>query len=444
MNAIGLDLGSTTLSALVVEEESGEVLASRCIPGNAELDPDVPGGYLQDPKVLLKRSLELVEELKNDYGPIGSIGIDGQMHGMLYLDGAGEPVSPFYTWQDGRGALPYGGASYAARLSRESGHNMATGFGLTTHYWHVANGLVPKDARQISTIYDYVAMKLCGRSRPLLHSSSAASLGLFDREKGCWDQGALKRAGLDQGLLPEVSDLPQTLGETKGGIPVGLTLGDNQASFVGSVREMEKSVLVNMGTGGQVSMLAGAGSGPDIETRPLGEGAALWVGSSLCGGKSYALLKGFLESCGATWDYEQMNALGLEALNARDPWTADTRYEGSRRQPGLRGSFGGISRHNFDAAHMIGAVLTGMAGGLHELYAQMLAAGGRAPSLLIGSGNAIRKNPALKAAFQQVFGLEMFIPAHLEEAAYGAALFGMVCSGRKEDLSAAQRLITYQ
>jgi hypothetical protein len=38
----------------------------------------------------------------------------------------------------------------------------------------------------------------------------------------------------------------------------------------------------------------------------------------------------------------------------------------------------------------------------------------------------------------------MFIPAHLEEAAYGAALFGMVCSGRKEDLSAAQRLITYQ
>ena len=55
MNAIGLDLGSTTLSALVVEEESGEVLASRCIPGNAELDLTCPG-YLQDPKVLLKRS----------------------------------------------------------------------------------------------------------------------------------------------------------------------------------------------------------------------------------------------------------------------------------------------------------------------------------------------------------------------------------------------------
>lgn len=444
MNAIGLDLGSTTLSALVVEEESGKVLTTLCTPGKAELEPDVPGGYLQDPKVLLKRSLELVEELKNDYGPIGSIGIDGQMHGILYLDGTGEPVSPFYTWQDGRGALSCGEESYAARLSRESGHNMATGFGLTTHYWHVVNGLVPRGARQIATIYDYVAMKLCGRSRPLLHSSSAASLGLFDRKAGCWDQSALERVRLEGEFLPDVSDLSQALGETGEGIPVGLTLGDNQASFIGSVREMEKSVLVNMGTGGQVSMLAGAGSGPDIETRPLGEGAALWVGSSLCGGKSYALLKGFLESCGATWNYERMNALGLTTLNARDSWTADTRYEGSRRQPGLRGSFGGIGRHNFDAAHMIGAVLTGMAEELHGLYAQMLAAGGRTPSLLIGSGNAIRKNPALKAAFQHVFGLEMHIPAHLEEAAYGAALFGMVCGGRKADLGAAQRLIAYQ
>ena len=40
---------------------------------------------------------------------------------------------------------------------------------------------------------------------------------------------------------------------------------------------------------------------------------------------------------------------------------------------------------------------------------------------IVGSGNGVRKNPQLVAAAERKFGSKMKIPAHLEEAAYGAA-----------------------
>ena len=43
----------------------------------------------------------------------------------------------------------------------------------------------------------------------------------------------------------------------KVGTPVCVACGDNQASFLGSVGDLAGSVLVNVGTGGQVSVHVG-------------------------------------------------------------------------------------------------------------------------------------------------------------------------------------------
>ena len=45
---------------------------------------------------------------------IAVIGITGQMHGIVYTDCNGMAISPLYTWQDGRGNLPYGDTTYEA------------------------------------------------------------------------------------------------------------------------------------------------------------------------------------------------------------------------------------------------------------------------------------------------------------------------------------------
>lgn len=451
MNAIGLDLGTTTLSAIVVEGESGRVLNVHNLPNGADRKPDIPCAHLQDAEGIAARALKLVEALREKYGPIAVIGIDGQMHGMLYLDTSGNALSPLYTWQDGRGDLPKGESSYARELSEITGRTMAAGYGLTTHYWHMKNGSVPKGAAAVATIADYVGMKLTGRKKPLMHSSSAASLGLYDPARGDWDREAAERAGMDPALFPQVSDRCQALGWAEGGIIVSLGIGDNQASFIGSVREMNRSVLVNMGTGGQISMLAGLGNGlENCEKRPLGEGRAIVVGSSLCGGRAYALLENFLRSCAALAGYhggplyEAMNQAALKALALEDSWRVDTRFCGTRRHPQARGGMAGIGADNFDAQHLIGGTLTGMAEELYALYGEMVRAGAPRAGVMIGSGNAIRRNPALRLAFERVFDLPMQIPAHQEEAAFGAALFALTCAGQVGSLAEAQRLITYQ
>ena len=450
MNIIGLDLGTTTLSAVVADSENGVLRDIRNIPNGADLPPRMEGERIQDADVIADKALQLTGELMTRH-EAAAIGLDGQMHGLLYVDGEGRAVSPLVTWQDQRGEAPLAGTTFAGELSRRTGHPMATGYGMTTHFWHVVNGRVPENAESLCTIADYIGMKLTGRTRPLMHLSNAAGMGPADVQRGTWDAGAMKKAGIDTGILPEVTDRLTLLGRTPEGIPVACAIGDNQASFLGSVREPAGTVLVNMGTGGQVSMLA-AGQRPErnLEIRPLGDGQAIAVGSVICGGRSYALLEAFLRSCAALAGaedaplYEAMNRIGLELLDSPDLPAVDTRFGGTRARPDLRGAISGIGTENFDAGHLIAGTLLGMAREMHGLYDRMLT-GQAVPAVrMVGSGNALRRNPALRKAFEAVFGMRMRIPLHTEEAAYGAALAGMVAAGFLPSLGEAQRLIRYR
>jgi len=48
---------------------------------------------------------------------------------------------------------------------------------------------------------------------------------------------------------------------------------------------------------------------------------------------------------------------------------------------------------------------------------------------MIASGNAVRKNPLLRRLLADTFSMPLSLPAHQEEAALGAALFGGICAG---------------
>ena len=76
---------------------------------------------------------------------------------------------------------------------------------------------------------------------------------------------------------------------------------------------------------------------------------------------------------------------------------------------------------------------------LHDLYRTMNVE----ISGIVGSGNGIRKNQALAETAERVFGCPIKIPCHTEEAAVGAALYGMLSTGICKDLSEAGNLIQY-
>jgi sedoheptulokinase len=434
----------------VVVNGRGDVVEAVTLPNGAQVPGDHPWMRLQDADRIFDGALALARALMARHGPIGAIGLDGQMHGILYVDAGGRALGPLATWQDGRGDRPFEGGTYASELSRATGHPMATGFGLTTHFWNVKNGVVPAGARWLLTIADYVALRLSGQKAPVMHTSCAASLGLFDVAAGAWDAPAVAAAGIDPGILPPVCAEARKIGAFDGAA-VAVALGDNQASFIGSVRESSGAVLVNMGTGGQISMMSGApGALDNVERRPLGKGSALLVGSVLCGGYAYALLEGFMRSCAALSGgdpgnlYAAMNAAAMDALSFSDLPGVLPRFSGTRRDPAARGAITGLSLSNFDAPRLIAGTLKGMAQDVFLLYQEMLDAGAQKADLLVGSGNAIRKNPALCRAFEMRFGLPLRIPAHQEEAAYGAALFGMAASGLAPSVESAQLLIRYQ
>ena len=449
MRVIGVDIGTTTISLVVLDTDSGEVLECVNTPNPAAYPGAQPFERVQDPEKIVSQTGAQLERLKKRYAPIGAIGLDGQMHGMLYVDAQGKAVSPLYTWQDGRGELDAGGETMAQALSRLTGYPMATGYGLTTHFALTRLGKAPRLAAKLCTIADYAAMRLTGRPQPLCHASNAASMGLFDAQRGAWDEAAVERAGMSADILPEATASCTILGEDADGTPVACAIGDNQASFIGAVSEPEHSVLVNVGTGAQVSM-AGRTQRPLAlcEQRPLeGEGMLL-VGSSLCGGRAYALLHRFfldcarMAGCEADSLYAQMNEAALR-VPGEPSLRVDTRFCGSRSNPQERGSIMNVGEGNFDAAQLTAGVLWGMADELWSFYDEMSAACARPARVLIGSGNGVRKNPALRRVLGQRFGMELRVPEQDEEAACGAALsaVGALCGG--EAGARARRMIRY-
>ncbi|SDO77562.1 FGGY family of carbohydrate kinases, N-terminal domain [Paenibacillus sp. yr247] len=215
------------------------------------------------------------------------------MHGVLYVNGEGHAVSPLLTWQDGRGdLLTASGKTYASTLSEITGYPLNTGFGLVTHFYMTKQGEIPKGAMKLCTIGDYLAMKLCGKTAPLMDSSNAASIGLYSLEKGQFDKQKLSEAGMDASILPELAIERKSTGQTADGKTVICAIGDNQASFLGAVPSFTGTLLVNIGTGSQISVYSPEYiECPMLETRPFVDGGYLLVGASLSGGKSYELLE---------------------------------------------------------------------------------------------------------------------------------------------------------
>ena len=443
MKAIGLDIGTTTISAVVMDPDTGMVLEARTIPNACDLPPAYEWEHMQDADRIVSKAKEVLDELLKKHPETVRIGLTGQMHGMVYLDGNGKSVSPLFTWQD-QGAVQslkvLSESGYilteteeersTAALLRERGLKANAGFGVATHCMHQLAGTVPEDAVCFATIPDYLGMALTGRTRPLQHISMAASMGCFDIRTKEFCAKELAEFGMDISMLPEVTDRFVSLG-TYQGRSVTVAIGDNQASFLGSAGLESNTVLLNVGTGGQISVLVEEPvEGDNIESRPITQDQYIAVGSSLSGGRAYAALEKFFrayvsealkgeETAGA--QYDCMAALLEKGKPYADPLQVITAFNGSRFDPDLRGSIRNISEENFTPGNLIYGVLWGICGELRAMFGEVEEKTGLQIRRLVGSGNGIRKNKALQEIARLQFGAELELSPYEEEAACGAA-----------------------
>ena len=427
MKLMGIDIGTTTVSVVMVDAETGNLLARETVEHGSFL-PGRPEQKIQDPERIYEIVLELLAKMQKENGLPDGIGFTGQMHGMLYVDASGRAMSPLYTWQDRSGEIPLDDGRTCVEILQGVGA-AASGYGVVTHFYLQKEGKIPKDAVKMTTISDYIAMRLCGNTVPVIGLDMAASWGCFDLEKQEFLYEALEKAGVDISYLPEVKKGHCLIGKTGDGVPVMGSIGDNQASLFGSVRDLQNTVLLNVGTGSQISFVTEdfVKCGGSVELRPCTESSYILVGASLCGGRAYAMLEQFYREAAGTEErmYSRMQEQAedfIEKYGKEAAWKVDTAFSGTRSDPLRRGMITEIGVENFHPGALTVGVISGILGELHGQYEQMCQLTGKKATCLVGSGNGIRRNPLMRKLAEEMFGMPMDVPAYEEEAAYGAAL----------------------
>lgn len=93
MKALGIDIGTTTISAVVMDMDTQKVEKAYTISNNSFLDAGHVWERLQDPAVIIAKAKNLVDSILEEYPEIARIGLTGQMHGFVYIDEKGRSSS---------------------------------------------------------------------------------------------------------------------------------------------------------------------------------------------------------------------------------------------------------------------------------------------------------------------------------------------------------------
>lgn len=441
---LGIDIGTTTISAVIMTYTVGEVLETYTLPGAANMAKSADFAEY-DAEWILTKAKRIIDYLIKIYPNIKSIGITGQMHGMLYISKDGRAVSPFYNWQDGRANRKLSqGRTYCEEIFSRTGYICNSGYAFATMFYNAQNCLEPEEAVSFCSIMDYIAMRLTDNKAPTVHPSNAASFGLYDIKNGCFDLNAVEKLGLSRFSMPDIAKDSDIAGHYKN-IPVSVPIGDNAASFFGSIKAEKTSALVNFGTGSQVSIVADKFQSVKngLEIRPYLFGKYLICGSALCGGKAYAVTEKFfaeyvkeiMPNSGS--QYEIMNRLAQRAYDENRPLSVSTLFCGTRQNPFLRGSISDIDDVNFTPGNLILGVLCGMTDELKQYFDCMNHAD---INHITASGNAVKKNAVLQKLIGDIFETGVYLTNSNEEAAIGCALYGGVVNALI-NLSDAKKII---
>ncbi|XP_043910264.1 sedoheptulokinase [Protopterus annectens] len=455
---LGIDLGTTSVKAVLLEAKSGTVAASYSRQTEADIQSDVePRGKEQDVERIVNTLDKCVAALpRHLLQRVGRIGIAGQMHGvMFWKSGQGccwlehegnhifqpRDVSHLITWEDGRCS-----SEFLASLPCPQSHlSLATGFGCATIFWYLKHRPEFLNSFDVSgTIQDYVVAMLCDLKRPLMSIQNAASWGYYNTESQSWNMDSLKKSDFPVHLLPEVVKSGRLAGKTScewNGVPegteVGAALGDMQCSVYSCMIE-ETDAVMNISTSLQLSYATSTSFTPPSTSDPSSpvayfpyfDGKYLAVAASLNGGNVLStfvtMLKHWiqelgLEVCDSTV-YDQMIQSALNKGNTE--LLIQPTLLGERHAPNQLASVSNISVSNLSLGHVIRALCQGIIQNLHcMLPCQHLIKSG--VKRIMGSGSALSRNEVLKQEFERLYTLPVAYGKNVDSAV-GAAMV-MLC-----------------
>ena len=461
---LALDIGSTTVAALVIDLDTNAVVgaasaANQCEVTSAadkrrsrsEWDLEAMTGLALD------NAAALIARLK---ARPAAVGVTGQQQGLQLLDAALNPVGPYLSWQDQRARENVPGQSHTyldvmRGAFADTGCPLVAGHAAPHLFWLQANGQLPSGVSG-TTAPEFVVSRLVGQ-RPVTDPTDALGWGVYDVVQRGWADGLIADLGLGRSLFPPLvasctqaglltAAMARKLGVSPG-LPVAVASGDHQCSFAGTVADGANTVAVNVGTGGQAALYIDEPLPHGwLELRPYIQRGYLLAGVGAVGGRTFRILRDFLadalfDLAGVQPDrealYERLVALAADVPAGAEGVRAEPLFAGSRRDPRAKAAFSGLTAETLTAGHLTRALLEGVAAELAAAYREAVRLGAGQRAKLVGSGNGVKLNPVLRAALAAEFALPLQVGPHGEEAAVGAALCAAVADGAFDSIAAA-------
>lgn len=449
MPVLGIDVGTGGTRALIVDE-TGHIVASATEEHAPFASPRL-GWAEQDPRdwwraatVAIRKALQSVHLSP---ASISCVGFSGQMHGAVLLDEHNEVIRPALIWCDQRTQAQCDELHriFGRRRLIELTCNPAlTNFTLTKLLW--VREHEPQNwarVRKVMLPKDYVRLRLSGESA--IDVADASGTLLLDVAKRKWADEVLQKTEIDRRVLPELCESPEVCGRIsaegakESGLAVGTPLvagaGDQAAGAVGIGINRPGTVSATIGTSGVVFAATGR---PALD--PQGRlhtfchaipGRWHVMGVTQSAGLS---LRWFRDQLGTGEPpngdpYDQMCAAAALVGPGSDGAFWAPYLMGERTphlDPNARAAFIGLTASH-TRAHLIRAVLEGVAFSLKDTFTILDEIGVPAQQVRLGGGGA--RSPLWRQIQADVYGSEVQILAAEEGAAYGAAILAGVGAG---------------
>jgi len=454
---IGIDVGTSGLKAIAIDEGSGRVEASATHgyplstprAGWAEQDPGDFAGALG----LALR--EIAASLGKRARDVRAIGLTGQMHTAVLLDAAQQPMRPAILWCDTRTTEECRAIRDTLGddgLRRHTGNRALEGFTLPKLLWLRAHE--PEAFTRVDKVLmpkDYAGLLLTGEIGA--DFSDASGTLAFDPAARAWSREVLDAFDLPLSLFPPAGEssavlgrLTQDMAEELGlpaGIPVARGAADNAAGAVGLGVVRAGRAMASIGTSGVVlAHTAGYAVEPQMRLHTfchavpgqhyamgvmLAAGGALrWYRDVLCDGEKMAAeLRGAdaYEIITDTASTARPGAGGLVFL----PYLMGERTPHADAL--ARGALVGLTART-TKAEISRAVLEGITFGLCDsldLIREIDPAGDGVREIRLTGGGA--RSRFWRQMMADVFESPVAVTTSTEGPAFGAAILGGVAAG---------------
>jgi len=447
---LGLDIGSSSIKASVVDAAGGQSLIAAQSP--AEEMPMIashPGWAEQDPAMWWKHLVASVRTcLKKSEakpGEVQAIGISYQMHGLVAVDKAQQVLRPSIIWCDSRAVAIGQQASQALgeKYCLEHFLNSPGNFTASKLKWVRDNepdifGKVHK----IMLPGDYIAMRLSG---DIVTTDTGLSEGIFwDYETASPSEKLLKYYGFDRNILPAIVPVFGLQGTLNGSAAEELGLKQGVKITYRAGDQPNNAFSLNVLNPGETAATAGTSgviysvtekNAYDLKSRV---NTFIHVNNRAESRKNGVLLcvngTGILNSwlrkntrgSGAPFDYDQMNNLAAQVPVGSEGLLILPFGNGAERifeNRSLNASFHGLDFNHHSEGHVFRAAQEGIVFALKYGF-DILHEMGLSPSVIRAGHANMFLSPVFREAFVNTIGapLELYNTDGATGAALGAGL----------------------